>query len=52
MELLVRYAEEYKTLKGLGHSPAKALEILLDASRGDAYALAWIKVKSVKEKGA
>ena len=33
---------DYETLVAYGHSPAKAAEIVLDASRGDAYAKAWI----------
>lgn len=32
-----------EALKAAGHSPAKAAEICLDAKRGDAYALQWIK---------
>ena len=33
---------DYEALKACGHSPAKAAEIVLDAGRGDRYALAWI----------
>jgi hypothetical protein len=33
----------YNALKSFGHSPQKALEILLDAKRGDRYALNWIR---------
>jgi len=36
------YPQIYRMLKRNGHSPAKAVEILLDAKRGDAYALQWI----------
>jgi hypothetical protein len=32
----------YAALKAFGHSPAKAAEIVLDARRGDVYALRWI----------
>ncbi len=34
---------DYDALKVAGHSPAKAAEILLDAKRGDRYAIEWIK---------
>lgn len=33
----------YEILKATGHSPAKAAEIVLDAQRGDAYAVDWIR---------
>ena len=33
---------EYEALKALGHSPAKAAEIVLDASRGDELSIHWI----------
>ena len=33
---------DYETLKRYGHSPIKAAEIVLDAKRGNAHALAWI----------
>lgn len=33
----------YNMLKRAGHSPSKAAEILLDASRGDELALTWIR---------
>ena len=32
----------YEALKALGHSPAKAAEIVLDAKRGDRVAQCWI----------
>jgi hypothetical protein len=32
----------YEALKMLGLSPAKAAEIVVDTSRGDAYALHWV----------
>lgn len=35
---------DYEALKRHGHSPAKALEIVLDAKRGDQHAIAWINV--------
>jgi len=35
---------EYEALKKLGHSAAKAAEIVLDAKRGDKYAKLWIDV--------
>jgi hypothetical protein len=34
---------DYQVLTGHGHSGAKALEIILDAKRGDAWAIRWIK---------
>jgi hypothetical protein len=41
--LLTKYAQTYEMLKAVGHSPAKAAEIVLDASRGVAHALRWIR---------
>lgn len=38
----MRHARTYEMLKAYGHSPVKALEIVLDASRGDRTALQWI----------
>lgn len=37
------YRRVYEMLKSRGHSPVKALEILLEARRGDELALAWIR---------
>ncbi len=37
---------DYATLKALGHSAAKAAEIVLDARRGDPYARQWIATAS------
>lgn len=34
----------YRQLKRFGHTPAKALEIILDAKRGDRFAFLWIKM--------
>lgn len=34
---------DYEVLKAMGHTPAKAAEIALDAKRGDEYAVAWIE---------
>lgn len=39
-----RYPRLYAALKAAGHSPAKGAEILLDAMRGDRYALNWIAI--------
>jgi hypothetical protein len=39
-----RYPRIYNALKHLGLSPAKAVEALLDAKRGDKHALQWISV--------
>jgi len=43
----------YELLELTGFSPIKALEITIDAARGDKYALAWIKAcrKIHSEKG-
>ena len=38
------YPRIYILLKKAGHTPFKAVEILLDASRGDGHALAWVWV--------
>jgi hypothetical protein len=35
---------DYHVLLASGHSPAKALEISLDAARGDAFCIGWIKL--------
>lgn len=34
---------DYDLLKSLGHSPAKAAEIVLDATRGDDFSRRWIE---------
>jgi len=39
-----KYPRAYRALKNAGHSPMKAAEILLDASRGNERALLWIKI--------
>lgn len=39
-----RYPRIYKALKQIGFSPAKAAEVILDASRGDAYARSWTRL--------
>lgn len=38
-----RYLRVYQALKRQGHDAAKAIEIILDARRGDEYALMWIR---------
>ena len=40
----MKYPRIYKLLKLAGHSPAKAIEILIEAKRGDLHALKWIKM--------
>jgi hypothetical protein len=50
-----RYPSIYGMLKRSGHSPLKAAQIILDATRGDELAVAWIKglrklQKKAKEK--
>jgi len=42
LPLHLRFPVEYGALKAQGHSPAKAVEILLDATRGDRLARARI----------
>lgn len=43
---------DYEALKIAGHSPAKALEIVIDARRGDRIAKDWIEAarKSIKKE--
>ena len=36
--------DDYSLLVAMGHSPAKAAEIILDAKRGDEHALKWIRL--------
>ncbi len=33
----------YKLLRNSGHSPIKAAEIMLDAARGNSWAMDWVK---------
>ena len=46
-----RYPRIYRLLKDAGHDPAKAVELLLDAKRGDEWALTWIKMLYRNRKG-
>ena len=46
-----RYPLVYRLLKDAGHDPAKAVELLLDAKRGDEWALIWIRVLRRNRKG-
>ena len=46
-----RYPRIYRLLKDAGHDPAKAVELLLDAKRGDEWALIWIRVLRRNRKG-
>ena len=46
-----RYPLVYRLLKDAGHYPAKAVELLLDAKRGDEWALIWIRVLRRNRKG-
>lgn len=39
-----RFPRTYSLLKRLGFSPAKALEIIIDAKRGDAHAILFVKL--------
>ena len=38
------YPRLYRALIGDGHDAAKAIEILLEAKRGDKHSLAWCKM--------
>lgn len=38
-----RYRRVYALLVAQGHSPSKAIEIILNAMRGDEFSLLWIK---------
>lgn len=39
-----RTSDDYDLLKAMGMSSFKSGEVVLDARRGDAYALEWIKI--------
>jgi hypothetical protein len=39
-----RYPRIYAMLKAAGHPPFKAAEMILDAARGNRYAILWIKI--------
>lgn len=43
MRHVLRFQRTHRLLTAAGHSHAKSWEILLDAVRGDAHAVAWIK---------
>ena len=38
------YPRTYALLKRAGHSPIKALEIVISASRGEEHALIWLGI--------
>ena len=40
----MNYRCTYAALVGAGHAPVKALEITIDAMRGNRYALQWIHI--------
>lgn len=40
----MRYKHTYRILKNYGFSPMKAAEIVLDAIRGDSYAMLFIRL--------
>lgn len=44
LDLTQRYIRCYTSLGWLGHTPAKAYEILLDCKRRDLYALTWLRM--------
>lgn len=39
----MKYPRLYRLLKRQGHTAAKAIEILVDAKRGNDHALAWVR---------
>ncbi len=39
----MKHPRIYAMLKQAGHSPAKAVEIILDAKRGDGFCRRWIR---------
>ena len=39
----MRYPRLYRALKSAGHDAAKAIEILLDAKRGNVFAIRWCR---------
>jgi hypothetical protein len=39
-----RYPRIYAALKRAGFSPAKAVEVLFDAKRGDVSAINWVRL--------
>jgi len=41
----------YDKLKAFGHSPQKAAEILLDAKRGDSWAVKWVEMVRILNNG-
>ncbi len=41
--MYAHYPRIYAMLKRMGHDPAKAETILLDATRGDPWSLGWVK---------
>jgi hypothetical protein len=46
----VRWPRIYKMLRGAGHNPVEAAEILLAANRKDNHARAWIKTVFAYER--
>lgn len=40
----MRHKRVYEMLKASGHSPITALQIIVEARRGDKWALQWIKL--------
>jgi hypothetical protein len=40
----MKHRRVYELLKRAGHSPAKALEIEIDAAGGDDHALEWVRI--------
>ena len=41
---MTKYKRVYEMLKSYGFEPVKALEIIIDARRGSAHALTWIRM--------
>lgn len=40
----IKYPKIYAMLKAIGHAPMQADRILMDAHRGDKWALSWIRM--------
>lgn len=40
----MKYLRIYRMLLNYGHSPMKAVEIILDAKRGDCWSISWIRM--------
>lgn len=46
----MKYQRIFKMLQRAGHGPLGALEVIVDATRGDVYAIDWIKMIRFQER--